>query len=219
MKGMGKAAQPKGIAASLAARQLPRPWAEMLRYRDCSACDSQLCATAARSPPLTTALSIIFLLLFCFFFFFLPSSFFDSLAVSPLAKIPSAQGRELRRADGGGCQPQPAPTAAAEKHEGCGLLFSTHSITETPWSSLKAAITKQVFSVWFMTLSQALKASNFSIIFQLTRCLQSHQLVPLCRDSSNLWHRLKTFFSSSFTLFIKEFKKKNIKPSSQSQED
>lgn len=129
MKGMGKAAQPKGITASLAARQLPRPQAEMLRYRDCSACDSQLCTTAARSPPLTTALSIIFLLLFRFFFF-LPSSFFDSLAVSPLAKIPSAQGRELRRADGGGCQPQPAPTA--EKHEGCGLLFSTHSITETP---------------------------------------------------------------------------------------
>lgn len=89
--------------------------------------------------------------------FLFPSSFFDSLAVSLLAKTSSAQGRELRRAqaraDGGACQPQPSkpPTAAVEKHVGCGLLFSTHSITETPSrrfaSSLKAAITKQVFSI------------------------------------------------------------------------
>lgn len=57
-----------------------------------------------------------------------------------------------------------------------------------------------------MTLTQALKASNFSISSWLTGCLQSRQWAPLCRDSSNLWHRLRRHsFSSPFTLIITDF--------------
>lgn len=73
--------------------------------------------------------SLLSLVLVVFLF---PSSFFDSLAVSLLAKISSAQGRELRRAqaraDGGACQPQPQQAPHGGRGEACGMwTFIFHS--------------------------------------------------------------------------------------------
>lgn len=98
MRGCGKQGSP-------AAPELPRLSAEMLqdcarlaRHGSRAACESQLCTTRPRFPPLPTGLSIrciiIIPLSFLWFFFF----FFASLAVLPLTKISSAQGRELQRA-------------------------------------------------------------------------------------------------------------------------
>lgn len=62
----------------------------------------------------------------CFLGFFLPHWLFHRSPKYLLLKGGSCGRWNLGLM--GACQPQPAPTATMEKHLGCGLLFSTHSI-------------------------------------------------------------------------------------------
>lgn len=114
---MWEAGQPRGWELPRLSAEMLQDCARLARHGSGAACESQLCTTRPSFPPLPTGLSIrcIIIIPLSFLFYF----FFSSLAVSPLTKISSAQGRELCKAKVGaeGSLPVPAP---ASPHGHCG---------------------------------------------------------------------------------------------------
>lgn len=100
MRGCGKQGSPAGPELPRLSAEMLQDCARLARHGSGAACESQLCTTRPRFPPLPTGLSIRCIIIIPLSFLWV-WFFFASLAVLPLAKISSAQGRELRRAKAG----------------------------------------------------------------------------------------------------------------------